>query len=194
MNTLVNKYSKNTLAITKLVCFFISKLLIILSFLCFGTAFAICLVKGRDKYMLKIIVATHGRFSEELVKSAFMILGEQSNISAITFLPGEGSEDLIAKYEEALQTVSADDQVIFLVDLFGGSPFNAAARIVSENTERYRLVAGVNLAMLIELSTSMIDDLDQLVSTIVAQGKESVVEFKLPTQEDDEDMDLDLEG
>ncbi|MGY3725044.1 PTS system, mannose-specific IIA component/PTS system, mannose-specific IIB component [Granulicatella balaenopterae] len=142
--------------------------------------------------MLKIIVATHGKFSQELIHSAFMILGEKDNVSAITFLPGEGSEDLIAKYQEALKDVSADDQVIFLVDLFGGSPFNAAARIVSEYGDRYRLIAGVNLAMVIELCSSFVEDLDQLVDSVVAQGKESVVEFVMPTQ--DVDMDLDLEG
>ena len=141
--------------------------------------------------MLKIIVATHGRFAEEVTKSAFMILGEQENVSAVTFLPGEGSEDLIAKYQEVLKDVTADDQVIFLVDLFGGSPFNAAARIVCDNSSKYRLVAGVNLAMLIELCSSVIDDLDQLVSLVVSQGKESIVEFTMPAQE--VDMDLDLE-
>ena len=48
--------------------------------------------------MTHIIVATHGKFSEEIVNSAAMVYGEDENCHVVTFLPGEGGEHLIEKY------------------------------------------------------------------------------------------------
>ena len=42
--------------------------------------------------MTHIIVATHGKFSEEIVNSAAMVYGEDENCHVVTFLPGEGGE------------------------------------------------------------------------------------------------------
>ena len=54
--------------------------------------------------MTAIVLGTHGKFSEEILKSTEMILGEQENIATVTFLPGEGADDLIKKYEDALKS------------------------------------------------------------------------------------------
>lgn len=45
--------------------------------------------------MTHIIVATHGKFSEEIVNSAAMVFGEDENCHVVTFLPGEGGEHLV---------------------------------------------------------------------------------------------------
>ena len=42
------------------------------------------------------------------------------------------------------------DEILFLVDLWGGSPFNQANRIFEEAPEKRAIVAGLNLPMLIE--------------------------------------------
>ncbi len=77
--------------------------------------------------MTHIIVATHGKFSEELVNSAAMVYGEDENTHVVTFLPGEGGEHLVEKYNAIINTLPENEAVLFLVDLFGGSPYNAAS-------------------------------------------------------------------
>ena len=72
--------------------------------------------------MIQLIVACHGRFAEELVNSAAMVFGEAEGVHAVTFMPGEGPEDLIRKYEAIIAATGSADDVLFLVDLFGGSP------------------------------------------------------------------------
>ena len=79
--------------------------------------------------MIHLIVACHGRFAEELVNSAAMVFGEAEDVHAVTFMPGEGPEDLIRKYEAIMAEAGISDDVLFLVDLFGGSPYNAAIRV-----------------------------------------------------------------
>lgn len=99
--------------------------------------------------MIALIIATHGEFSREIVKSAEMIFGKQENVSFVTFTTGEGPEDLRKKYHHALQNLDLTEGILFMVDLFGGSPYNAAALIAAEN-EQMDVIAGVNLPMVIE--------------------------------------------
>jgi PTS system mannose-specific IIB component len=100
--------------------------------------------------MVNFIIASHGEFAAGIRQSGQMIFGEQENVQVVTFMPNEGPEDLMRKYEEALATFDADGQVLFLVDLWGGSPFNAASRIQAENPDRMAIIAGLNLPMLVE--------------------------------------------
>ena len=103
--------------------------------------------------MIHLIVACHGRFAEELVNSAAMVFGEAEGVHAVTFMPGEGPEDLIRKYEAIMAEAGISDDVLFLVDLFGGSPYNAAIRVAAP-TARADVLSGVNLPMLLELLDS----------------------------------------
>ena len=66
--------------------------------------------------MTHIIVATHGKFSEEIVNSAAMVYGEDENCHVVTFLPGEGGEHLIEKYNAIIATLPENEPVLFLVD------------------------------------------------------------------------------
>ena len=52
--------------------------------------------------MFAIIVGTHGKFSEELVKTCEMICGATKNVQAVTLVPGEGPDDVVKKYEDAM--------------------------------------------------------------------------------------------
>ena len=106
--------------------------------------------------MIHLIVACHGRFAEELVNSAAMVFGEAEDVHAVTFMPGEGPEDLIRKYEAIMAEAGISDDVLFLVDLFGGSPYNAAIRVAAP-TARADVLSGVNLPMLLELLDSRDD-------------------------------------
>lgn len=100
--------------------------------------------------MLGIIVGTHGHLAEELVKTCSMICGKPENLATVTLVPGEGPEDLAAKYQQAIKDLDTSNGVIILNDLFGGSPYNAACR-VAMNDENCGIVTGVSLPMLIEV-------------------------------------------
>lgn len=143
--------------------------------------------------MFGIIVGTHGRFAEELVKSCEMICGEQKNVRAVTLVPGEGPDDVVAKYEAAIGELDCGDGVLFLNDLFGGSPYNAACRLVISN-EKYGIVTGVNLPMLIEMcSAQMIDDgsdIQSLMEKAVEAGKNGTQTFHASQISEDEEDDL----
>lgn len=128
--------------------------------------------------MIAIVIGTHGKLSEELLKTSEMIFGKQENVATVTFEPGEGSEDLIKKYENALEGLDTKDGALFMVDLFGGSPFNAASRIAINN-EKMDIITGVNLPMLLEaygLREHL--SLKEMVDIAESTGKEGVKQFK----------------
>lgn len=90
---------------------------------------------------IAIVIGTHGWAAEQLLKTAEMLLGEQENVGWIDFVPGENAETLIEKYNAQLAKLDTSKGVLFLVDTWGGSPFNAASRIVVDK-EHYEVVAG----------------------------------------------------
>jgi PTS system mannose-specific IIB component len=100
--------------------------------------------------MVNFIIASHGEFAAGIRQSGQMIFGEQENVQVVTFMPNEGPEDLMKKFEDALATFEPEGQVLFLVDLWGGSPFNAASRIQALHEDRMAIITGLNLPMLVE--------------------------------------------
>ena len=89
---------------------------------------------------IAIVIGTHGWAAEQLLKTAEMLLGEQENVGWIDFVPGENAETLIEKYNAQLAKLDTSKGVLFLVDTWGGSPFNAASRIVVDK-EHYEVIA-----------------------------------------------------
>lgn len=73
---------------------------------------------------IAIIIATHGVAAEQLLKTTEMLIGEQEDVAYIDFVPGENAETIMGKYQALVEgPLSHCDQVLFLVDMWGGSPF-----------------------------------------------------------------------
>ncbi|MEB4676133.1 PTS mannose transporter subunit IIAB [Enterobacteriaceae bacterium G50] len=128
---------------------------------------------------IAIVIGTHGWAAEQLLKTAEMLLGEQENVGWIDFVPGENAETLIEKYNAQLAKLDTSKGVLFLVDTWGGSPFNAASRIVVDK-EQYEVIAGVNIPMLVETLMARDDNpsFDELVAIAVETGREGVKALK----------------
>lgn len=143
--------------------------------------------------MLAIIVSTHGNFAAELVKTCEMICGAMQNVKTVALLPGESADDVVGKYEAALKELDTDDGVIFLNDLFGGSPYNAACRI-AVNEEGYGIVTGVNLPMLIEMVGAQLinekTDIRELMQKAIDAGQAGIQSFHSSAIKQDEEDDL----
>lgn len=128
--------------------------------------------------MVAIIIAAHGESAPALLGSTTMIVGDVDNVHAVTFVPGQGPDDLLEAYGNAIG--DSDDDVLILVDLFGGSPYNAGARFVAER-EGSDVVSGVNIPMLVEVFTAARRPnatIDKLVAKALKAGSTGVRAFK----------------
>lgn len=129
--------------------------------------------------MINLIVATHGEMSKYVVELSKMVLGDYDMLDFVTFLPGEGTDDLVKKYKEIFEKNNNLYGYLFLVDIFGGSPYNAAS-IISVENENMDIITGVNVPMLLELldARESTDNLNELVEIAIEAGKSQIKSFK----------------
>lgn len=100
--------------------------------------------------MLGVIVCTHSTFASGLKDAVEMIAGEQENFDVVGFQEGEEMLALSEKLKHIAQAYEArNEKYVFMVDLFGATPFNAsAAGLAMFDTS---IITGVNLALLLEV-------------------------------------------
>ena len=124
--------------------------------------------------MVGIILASHGEFANGILQSGSMIFGEQQNVAAVTLMPSEGPDDVRAKMEAAIATF--ENEVLFLVDLWGGTPFNQANNLLEAHKDKWAIVAGMNLPMVIEAYASRfsMNTAHEIAAHIIATAKDGV--------------------
>ncbi|OCG25958.1 PTS mannose transporter subunit EIIAB [Gilliamella sp. wkB108] len=125
--------------------------------------------------MVGIILATHGEFAEGILQSGTMIFGEQENVKAVTLHPSDSPESLKERMLAAIATFDNQDEVLFLVDLWGGTPFNQANNLCGSHSN-WAIVAGLNLPMLIEAYSSRLsmESAKEIAGEILASAKEGI--------------------
>ena len=125
--------------------------------------------------MVGIILATHGEFAEGILQSGTMIFGEQENVKAVTLHPSDSPESLKERMLSAIATFDNQNEILFLVDLWGGTPFNQANTLCGEHPN-WAIVAGLNLPMLIEAYSSRLsmDSAKQVATAIIESAQEGI--------------------
>lgn len=126
--------------------------------------------------MVGIIIASHGEFANGILQSGEMIFGKQQDCVACTLMPSEGPEDIKAKMEAAIASFESQDEVLFLVDLWGGTPFNQANGLIAGHEDKWAIVTGLNLPMLIETYASRMsmEKAHEIAAHILQTAREGV--------------------
>lgn len=129
--------------------------------------------------MVGVILASHGGFADGIHQSAEMIFGPQKNFKSCILKPDEGPEDVKKKMQEAVASLDNQDEVLFLVDLWGGTPFNQASSLVKEHEDKWTIVAGMNLPMVIEALTQRfsVESAREIARAIVPTGNDGIKTF-----------------
>jgi mannose PTS system EIIA component len=120
--------------------------------------------------MIGIVVVTHGRVASELLSAARTIVGDIPAITAVSI----GWTDDMAVAREAIVQAIADvggGDVLILTDMFGGTPTNVSLPFLSSRVE---IVTGVNLPMLIKLSSLRDGNLSDIARIGRDQGRSAI--------------------
>ena len=120
--------------------------------------------------MIGIVVVTHGALAGELVNATRTIVGDIPAIAAVSI----GWTDDMASAREAIERAMAEvggGDVLILTDMFGGTPTNVSLPFLSPKVE---IVTGVNLPMLIKLTSLREGDLVEVARVIREQGKGAI--------------------
>ena len=123
--------------------------------------------------MIGIVLVTHGQLAEEFLSAMVHIVGEQKHIAAICIQPEDDMEKRRHDILKAVKKVEDGDGVILLTDMFGGTPSNLAISVMED--EKVEVIAGVNLPMLIKMSSLRKDhNLKDLVKKSQESGRKYI--------------------
>jgi PTS system mannose-specific IIA component len=120
--------------------------------------------------MIGIVVVTHGALAGELVNAARTIVGDIPRIAAVSI---GWTDDVSAAREaiaRALEDVGGEPSLI-LTDMFGGTPTNVSLPFLSPGVE---IVTGVNLPMLIKVTSLREGALPDVARLVREQGKDAI--------------------
>ena len=126
--------------------------------------------------MINILLVSHGNLSEQLIKSSEMIAGPAEDVYALTLQPGDKPEDFAQRVDDTMAKIG-DAEVLILIDILCGTPYNITARqVLKDNVE---CVTGANLPMLIEAILSRDGmTVSELAESITTVGADSVKNLK----------------
>jgi len=120
--------------------------------------------------VIGIVVVTHGALAAELVNAARTIVGDIPAIAAVSIGWTDDMGSARAAIERAMAEVGGED-VLILTDMFGGTPTNVSLPFLSPKVE---IVTGVNLPMLIKVTTLREGDLVEVARVVREQGKGAI--------------------
>ena len=124
--------------------------------------------------MIGILVITHRQLGEAFIDCTEFVLGERPPaLEAISIDLRENAGDLRHKIESGIKKLKADDGVLILTDMFGGTPSNLSYSFLEDG--RVEVISGVNLPMVIK-AVNLRDQkpLTELAAQLETFGKRSI--------------------
>ncbi len=126
--------------------------------------------------MVGIVIATHGGFATGILQSATMIFGEQPDVAAVTLQPSQGPDDIRKQIEDAMASFENNEEILILVDLWGGTPFNQANALIAGHEDKWAIISGLNLPMLLQAYDARMDieTSHGVAAAIVGEGRKGI--------------------
>ena len=121
--------------------------------------------------MVTAILVTHGLLGGELIRAAETILGKQDGLAALS-----NRETSLESLEERVRALlgPGTDPVYLFVDLVGGSCCHSAL-LLARRDSRVRVIAGINLPMLLEfLHHRGRVSVEELSERILQRGRDGI--------------------
>jgi PTS system ascorbate-specific IIA component len=131
--------------------------------------------------MIGILIISHGTLGESLIHCASHVLNKRPpKLKQLGITAQDDPAMLLPQARNLVAELDADDGVLILTDMYGGTPSNMAAKLVSPG--KVEAVAGVSLPMLIRVLTYRDRTLQVIVTKAISGGCEGVMRvpmFKL---------------
>ena len=123
--------------------------------------------------MVGIVLVTHCNVAESLLDAATNILGNSTNVVAVTFAPNGVRDDYWNALQEAVEQVDEGSGVLVLADMFGGTPSNLAMALLA--THQVQVITGLNLPMVLRaMQRSGQHALQELSEDVIQYGRRNI--------------------
>ncbi len=142
--------------------------------------------------MKYVVLVSHGTLAAGLHNALGMLAGEnREDILSVGLENGMGADVFAQKVEETLSKVGAEDEIILLADLVGGSPLTTAANVIAKMSllDRTIMIGGMNLPL--ALSAVLMKDaieVTELKEMLLPEAREEMKEFHVAKDEEEDDI------
>jgi PTS system mannose-specific IIA component len=106
--------------------------------------------------MIGLVLVTHGQLAEEFRNAVEHVVGPQEKFETVSIGADDNMEQRRQDILNAVARADSGQGVVILTDMFGGTPSNLAISVMELG--RVEVIAGMNLPMLIKLSSVRAND------------------------------------
>lgn len=139
--------------------------------------------------MKYVVLVSHGKFAEGLADALAMLAGPKEEVIACGLQNGKSADEFAVDFESATAKITAEDEIILLGDLIGGSPLTTAMNVIAEKglTGQTVILGGMNLPLALTV-VLMKDALDKetFIEQVLNEAHGALKEFKLEVDEEDD--------
>lgn len=113
--------------------------------------------------MRGVLLVSHGELSKGMKSSIEMIAGKQDKVRYLGIAPNEDINIFEEMFEGEVKCLGDVDNIIVFCDLIGGTPCNTAMKKYYDN-EKYTIVSGMNLPMILTAVINKEADINEIIS------------------------------
>ena len=143
------------------------------------------------KYLLMV---SHGTMAPGVHSVIKMLLGDRDFVLSHSMEDGVSADDFVAALTSVIDCIKADDSVVVLGDIVGGSPLTNTLNVLTQRGLLANTVAfgGLSLPMAIAALMAIEDGLDDatLVQSVVDEAREGARQVVLALDEEEDEEDL----
>ena len=143
--------------------------------------------------MRYVLLVSHGTMAPCVHSVTKMLLGDREDVISYSMEDGVSADAYMEGLRTAIEPIGADDSVVVLGDIVGGSPLTNALNVLTEKGLIANTIAlgGLSLPMAISALMAVDDGADDatLVESVMSEAREGVRQVVLEL-EGDEDEEL----
>ncbi|AOU99038.1 PTS fructose transporter subunit IIA [Acidihalobacter yilgarnensis] len=122
-----------------------------------------------------ILLITHNRLGADLMETArSMLRATPLTVANLAVSPASDPDEILKRARELCDRLDAGSGILVLTDMFGSTPSNIACRLCDDN-HQVRILAGLNLPMLIRIFNYPTLSLDALKDKALSGGHDGVL-------------------
>lgn len=124
--------------------------------------------------MIGLLIITHNNIGAELIKTATAMLGVcPVMVTVLSVAPDSDPDAVLREAQHSVIEIDSGAGVLVLTDMYGSTPSNIATHLV--NGQQVKVIAGINLPMLVRVLNYSQLDLHQLANKALSGGRDGIL-------------------
>ena len=141
--------------------------------------------------MKYLLLVSHGTMAPGVHSVIRMLLGDRDDVLSYSMDDGVSADAFVAELENVIAPIGADDSVVVLGDIIGGSPLTNTLNTLTQKGLLPKTIAlgGMSLPMAISVLMAMDDGADDatLIASAISEAREGARQVELALDDEDEE-------